>query len=293
MSEYPFKSNTMTVDGVDIHYVDEGQGDPIVFLHGIPTWSYLWRKMIPTIAQKARCIAPDLVGMGLSGKPDIQYTVFDHIHYITGFLDKLNLENITLVLHGWGSTIGFHYAMRHESQLKGIVFNEAHIRPPHEWDALSLPIQQFLSLIRSQDHGRHEVIENNYLIETLLPTGVLHPLSEEDMEQYRRPFPTAKSRQPLWQYVSDFPKGDGKPEDVVALISEYSDRLKESPVAKLMFYGVPGLLTTIEDVMWAKENFPNLDLVDLGESFHLAPECSPLLFANEIVEWYERIPVTS
>lgn len=293
MSEYSFKSNHLTVDGVDIHYVDEGSGDPIVFLHGIPTWSYLWRKVIPTVAQKARCIAPDLVGMGLSGKPDIEYTLFDHIHYITGFLDQLNLENITLVLHGWGSTIGFHYATQHESLIKGIAFNEAQIRPPHKWDALSLPIQQFLSLMRSEDHGRREVIENNYLIETLLPTGVLHPLSDEDMQQYRKPFPTAQSRQPLWQYVCDFPKGDEKPEDVVALISEYSNRLKESSVAKLMFYGVPGLLTTIEDVMWAKENFSNLDLVDLGESLHLAPECSPLLFANELLEWYERIPVTS
>ncbi len=290
--EFAFKSHYQTVDGVKIHYVDEGAGDPIVFLHGVPTWSYLWRNVIPTVAQNARCIAPDLVGMGLSDKPNIAYTLADHLHYITQFLNALNLKNITLVMHGWGSVIGSHYAMQHESRIKGLVFYESHIRPPLESDTLSLPIQQFLSLIRDEQHGYEEVIENNYLIETLLPSGLIHDLSEAAMNQYRRPFPTPESRKSLLQYVRDFPKGNGEPKSTVDFIHDYSERLKQSLVPKLMFYGIPGLLTTIADVKWAKDHLPNLEIVDLGEALHLAPESAPLLFANELVEWYERIPVS-
>lgn len=195
-------------------------------------------------------------------------------------------------MHGWGSVIGFHYAMQHQKQIKGLAFLEAHIRPTTHWDALALPVQQFLSLIRDEDHGKLEVLDNNYLVETILPSGVIKPLSEESMALYRKPFPNPQSRKPLWQYIHEFPKGNGEPADVVALIREYSNDLKKSEVPKLLFYGVPGFMTSIEDVVWAKDNFPNLDLVDLGEVMHFAQECCPLLLANELVEWYERIPDT-
>lgn len=290
-NEFKFQSHFKEIDGSKIHYIDEGSGEPILFLHGMPTWSYLWRNMIPVIARKYRCIAPDLVGMGLSDKPDIQYTVFDHIHYITKFIDSFGFDKLTIVMHGWGSVIGFHYAMHHEGLIKSLAFLEAHIRPVTHWDSLSLPVQQFLSLIRDEVHGKLEVLENNYLIEVILPSGVIQPLSEEAMAQYRKPYPTVSSRKPLWQYIHEFPKGNGEPADVVALIREYSNRLKHSDVPKLMFYGVPGLMTNIEDVQWAKENFPNLELVDLGEVMHFAQECCPLLMANELVEWYETLPI--
>lgn len=291
-SEFNFKSRYMDIDGINIHYIEEGSGDPIVFLHGIPTWSYLWRNVIPTLASHGRCIAPDLVGMGLSDKPDIEYTIFDHINFITKFLDKLNLKNVTFVMHGWGATIGFHYAMQHQQQIKGLVFSEAQIRPVTQWDRLSLPVQQFLSSMRDEQHGKEEILDNNYLVETILPTGVIHPLSEAELNQYRRPFPTPASRKPLWQYICDFPKGNGQPADVVALIREYSNRLIESPVPKLLFYAVPGFITTIDDVLWAKENLPNIEIIDLGEALHCHPESNPLLFANELVEWYDRLPLT-
>lgn len=292
-NDFIFQSHYKNIDGANVHYVDEGQGDPIIFLHGMPTWSYLWRNVIPVIARQYRCIAPDFIGMGLSDKPDIQYTVFDHIHYMTKFLDSFQDDRLTIVMHGWGSVIGFHYAMQHEHRIKGLAFLEAHIRPVTHWDSLSLPVQQFLSLIRDEKHGKMEVLENNYLVEAVLPSGVIHPLSEQSMAYYRKPFPNTSSRKPLWQYIHEFPKGNGEPADVVALIREYSNRLKHSEVPKLMFYGVPGFMTSIEDVQWAKENFPNLDLVDLGETMHFAQECCPLLMANEFLEWYERAPINT
>jgi haloalkane dehalogenase len=119
-SEFPLSSNRVEVHGSLMHYVEAGAGDPIVFLHGNPTSSYLWRNVIPHLAPLGRCIAPDLIGMGRSGKPDIEYRFFDHVRYVDGFLDALGLRNITLVIDDWGSAPGFHYAMRHEKNVKGI-----------------------------------------------------------------------------------------------------------------------------------------------------------------------------
>src|SRR5210317_59357 len=121
---FPFKPHYVQVHGSKMHYVDEGSGDPILFLHGNPTSSYLWRNIIPHLSSQGRCIAPDLIGMGKSDKPDLEYRFFDHVKYIEGFIEKLGLQNITLVIHDWGSALSFHYAMRNENNIKGIAFME-------------------------------------------------------------------------------------------------------------------------------------------------------------------------
>jgi haloalkane dehalogenase len=124
-ADFPYKSKYIEVHGSRIHYVDEGSGDPILFLHGNPTSSYLWCNVIPHVASLARCIAPDLIGMGKSDKPDIEYRFLDYAEYLEGFIDEMGLRNITLVVHDWGSALGFHFAMRHESNVKGLAFMEA------------------------------------------------------------------------------------------------------------------------------------------------------------------------
>jgi len=116
-TEFPFRSNFVQVHGSKIHYIDEGKGEPILLLHGNPTSSYLWRNIIPHLTDNARCIAPDLIGMGKSDKPDIEYKFFDHAKYIEGFIDKMKLKDISLVIHDWGSGLGFHYAMRNEDKI--------------------------------------------------------------------------------------------------------------------------------------------------------------------------------
>ncbi len=128
-SDFPYKSNYTDIHGSRIHYIDEGEGDPILFLHGNPTSSYLWRNIIPHLTPHARCIALDLIGMGKSDKPDIEYRFVDHFKYIEGFVEKMGLKNITLVIHDWGSALGFHYAMRNEDNIKGIAFMEAILKP--------------------------------------------------------------------------------------------------------------------------------------------------------------------
>ena len=124
-SEFRFTSRFIEVNGSNIHFIEEGTGDPIVFIHGNPTSSYLWRNIIPYLTPHARCIALDLIGMGKSDKPEIDYRLVDHINYVEGFIEKMELTNITFVIHDWGSALGFHYAMHHESNIKGLSFSEA------------------------------------------------------------------------------------------------------------------------------------------------------------------------
>ncbi len=133
-ANFPYQSNYIEVHGSSIHYVEEGAGQPILFLHGNPTSSYLWRNIIPHVASLGRCIAPDLIGMGRSDKPDIDYRFVDHANYVEEFIEKMDLQDITLVVHDWGSALGFHYAMRHESNVRGLAFMEAILAPVPSWE---------------------------------------------------------------------------------------------------------------------------------------------------------------
>ena len=148
--EFPFRSNFVEVHGSKIHYIDEGKGEPIL-LHGNPTSSYLWRNIIPHLTNNARCIAPDLIGMGKSDKPDIEYRFFDHVQYIEGFIDKTNLKDITLVVHDWGSGLGFHYAMRNEDKIRGIAFMESILAPIESWDMLPDQHRKIFQAFRTPD----------------------------------------------------------------------------------------------------------------------------------------------
>lgn len=285
-SFFPFKSRYLRVLDSTIHYIDEGTGDPILFLHGIPTSCYLWRNIIPKLTSVAHCLAPDLIGMGKSGKPDIAYRIFDHINYIEAFIDALELSNITLVLHGWGSVIGFDYAMRHPSKVKAIAFFESHVRPSVDWDSLSLPMQIRAFWLSDEKKQYKNVVDDHYFINHFLPKGVLHRLSSTELDYYKAPFANKKHRKVLWQYFCDLPLGDG-PRDVIDLISRYTERLQASDIPKLILYAVPGFITTIDTVVWCRQHLKNLTLVDLGEALHFAQESSPDAFSDALLEWYQ------
>lgn len=282
---FSYPASFAAVNGAKMHYIEAGIGDPMLFIHGMPTSCYLWRNIIPGLADVARCIAPDLIGMGKSDKPDIAYTVFDHIHYMETFIETLGLKNITLVLHGWGSVIGFDYARRHPDNVKALAFYESHIRPALDWNNLSLPVQQLATLLHRPGASYRAIVEQNYLINKLLPHGVLRKLSEEEMEHYREPFPTPESRKPLWQYVQDLPLGASKG-PVVELMKNYSAWLQHCPQPKLMFYAIPGFITTMATVQWAKENLKNIKLVEMRNELHFAQETIPDIFSAALREWY-------
>lgn len=281
----PISSKAIEIKGSKIHYLEQGKGDPIVFLHGMPTSSYIWRNIIPELSESARCIAPDLIGMGKSDKPDIEYRIFDHIAYVDDFIAALDLKNITFVLHGWGSLIGFDHASRHEKNIKGLAFFESHVRPTTDWNMLSLPVQQLASLLKRPGASYRAIVQQNYLVKKLLPKGVMRTLSPEEIDEYAKPFPTADTRKPLWQYIQDLPLGEG-PDDVVALIDAYSKWLEKTPVPKLMLYAIPGFITTVATVQWARDNLNNLTLVGLDDVLHFVQESVPELLSEKLREWY-------
>jgi len=287
-AKFPYTSHYLEVQGSKMHYIEEGNGEPILFLHGIPTSSYLWRNIIPYLSDLGHCIAPDLIGLGKSDKPEINYNIDDHIAYIEAFIDKLNLNNITLVLHAWGSVIGFDYAMRNPDRIKAIAFLEAHIRPVTDVDMVTLPVQELASILQSPDGGYEVIMHSNYFVNKVLPSGVLRRLTEEELLNYQQPFLKPGSCKPLWQYLQDLPLDSG-PNAVTQLISRYSKKLAASPIPKLMLYAVPGFNTPISTVEWARDHLKNLTLVDIGEALHYAQETNPIEIGSELRKWYKTL----
>lgn len=287
--KFNFTSHYVEVNGSKMHYIEQGSGDAIVFVHGMPTYSYLWRNIIPTLSEYGRAIAVDLVGMGLSAKPDIEYTLQDHISYFTGFMEAMKLKNVTLVLHGWGSLIGFYYASRHPANIKALAFYESHVRPTTDWDMLSLPVQQLATLLQRPGAAYKAIIEQNYLVKKLLPSSVLRKLTPTEMAYYEKPFPNQDSRKLLWQYIQELPLGKNPDSMVVELIKTYSRWLQSTDIPKLMLYAVPGFITTIATVQWAKDHLPNLTLAELPDALHFAQETIPHEFADKLTAWYRNV----
>ena len=202
------------VDDSEMSYVDVGQGDPIVFLHGNPTWSYLWRNIIPPLSQLGRCLAPDLVGMGQSApSPRQAYRFVDHARYLDHWFDALELtREVALVLHDWGSALGFYRAFRHPRQVRAIAYMEALVQP-RRWSDWPSGRDQLFRAMRSSD-GERLVLDENYFVETVLPKSILRKLSDEEMAAYRRPFATRESRLPTLIWPRELPI-EGAPADVV------------------------------------------------------------------------------
>jgi haloalkane dehalogenase len=223
----------------EMSYVGTGRGHPIVFLHGNPTSSYLWRNVIPHVSEFGRCLAPDLVGMGQSAaSPDGAYRFRDHARYLDAWFDALDVrENVTLVLHDWGSALGFYWASRHPERLRAIAYMEA-ILFPREWEDLPQARAQFFRDLRS-DKGERMILDENFFIETLLPKLVIRPLHDIEMEAYRRPFQTRSSRLPMLVWPRELPIG-GEPADVVAIVADYGQWLLRSPLPKLFINAEPG-----------------------------------------------------
>ena len=287
-TDFPYESKFAKVHGSNLHYIDVGEGDPILFLHGIPTSSYLWRNVIPHVQAQGRCIAVDMIGFGKSDKPDIGYTVFDHINYIETFIQELKLKNVTIVVHGWGSLVGFHYAMTHESNVKGLVFLEAYLRPINNPGMVTLPIQEITAIMDTPDGGHDVIMNSNYFVNKVLPTAVMRRLSDEEMAHYQEPFKNPGSCKPLWQFIQEWPLGTG-PTTVDALMKEYSVWLEQTQIPKLMIFAIPGLNTSMDTVQWAKENLKNMDQVTIEDALHFAQETHPHEIGEAIGQWCTKL----
>ena len=286
-ADFPYGSKYIDLYGSKIHYIDEGTGEPILFLHGNPTSSYLWRNIIPFLTSMARCIAPDLIGMGKSDKPDLEYRFFDHVKYAEGFIEKMGLENITLVIHDWGSALGLHYAMRHEDKIKGIAFMEA-ILMPLSWETFPPDFKEVFQAIRTPEVGWDMIMNKNIFIEQILPGAVVRKLSEEEMNHYREPLKEPGSRKPTWRWPNEVPI-DGVPPDVTEVVETYNQWLQQSDLPKLLFYATPGGIVPAPAVEWCKQRLKNLKTVDIGQGIHFLQEDNPHLIGSELAKWFSSI----
>jgi len=272
--------------GSKMHYIEAGHGAPILLLHGVPASSYVWRNVIPHLTSLGRCIAPDLIGFGKSDKPDIAYSINDHIRYIEAFIDALNLKHLTLVMHGWGSVIGFDYAMRHEDNCRGLVFYEAFLKSMEDEEA-ALPFCE--QMARMQDEALVDKIMNtSYFVDHTIPESLIRKLTDTEMKSYQAPFNHRGAGKPILQYLSELPNG-GDESISESLIARYTQKLQQSTLPKLMLYSLPGYITTMENVMWAKAHLPKLEIADIGEELHFAQESRPEMMGEMISVWLQGV----
>jgi len=239
--------NRVKVLDSEMAYVDVGAGKPVVFLHGNPTSSFLWRNVMPYLGERfcpqtdsvARCLAPDLIGMGRSGKaPGGCYRFVDHARYLDAWFEALGLRDVTLVVHDWGSALGFHWARRHPDRVRAIAYMEAIVRPV-TWDEWPESARKIFQVMRSPA-GEGVVLDKNVFVERILPASILRTLSDDEMAEYRRPWlEPGETRRPVLTWPREIPIG-GEPADVVAIVEAYAAWLATSEVPKLFVNAEPG-----------------------------------------------------
>jgi haloalkane dehalogenase len=223
----------------EMAYVDRGGGRPVVFLHGNPTSSYLWRNVIPHVEPVARCLAPDLIGMGRSAPaPAGRYRFVDHARYLDAWFAALDLTDVVLVMHDWGSALGFHWARRHPERVRGLVYMEAIVRPL-AWEEWPEKARGIFQAMRSPA-GEALVLDKNVFVERILPASILRRLTDEEMEAYRAPWrEPGERRRPMLQWPREIPI-EGEPADVTALVEDYARWLASAPLPKLFVNAEPG-----------------------------------------------------
>jgi len=274
------------VQGKRMAYVEMGSGDPIVFQHGNPTSSYLWRNIMPHLADLGRCIAVDLIGMGDSDKLDDpgaeSYRFVEHREYLFSAWERLGIHDaVTLVLHDWGSALGFDWARRHPDAVRGIAYMEAIVRPV-DWEEWPEKAREIFQGFRSAA-GEGMVLERNLFIERVLPGSVLRRLTEAEMAVYRRPFERpGEDRRPTLTWPRQIPI-EGQPEDVHRIVSEYSDWLQATDVPKLFINAAPGAILTGAQRDFCR-SFKNQEEVTVS-GLHFIQEDSPEEIGRAIRDW--------
>lgn len=278
------------VHGRKMAYVEAGSGDPIVFLHGNPTSSYLWRNVIPHLAPYGRCLAPDLIGMGESDKlpdsgPD-SYRFVEHRRYLDVLLEQLGItDNVTFVIHDWGSALGFDWTNRHRDAVKGLAYMEAIVRPV-SWSDWPEAARGMFEGLRSEA-GEDMILTKNLFVEAMLPGSVLRTLTDEEMDAYRAPYrQPGEDRRPTLTWPREIPI-DGHPADVSQIVTDYGQWLASSAVPKLLINAEPGAILNGAQLDFVR-SWPNQQEVTVAGS-HFLQEDSPDAIGAAIAQWYSEL----
>ena len=285
-SEMKYSKKKMDVLGKSMAYVEEGAGDPIVFLHGNPTSSYLWRNVMPHLEGRGRLIAPDLIGMGDSEKLDDSgpdsYRFVEHRRYLDALLEQLGVtSNVTLIIHDWGSALGFDWANRHRDAVKGIAYMEAIVMPV-TWDEWPEVVRPVFQGFRSPA-GEEMVLEQNLFIEAVLPGAIARKFEDAEMAEYRRPFlEPGEGRRPTLTWPRQIPI-EGEPEDVVEIVKAYGAWLKDCDLPKLFIDADPGAILLGSAREFAR-TWANQTEVQV-KGVHFVQEDSPDEIGQAIADW--------
>lgn len=281
-----------SIDVLDstMHYEQSGNGAPIVFLHGNPTSSHAWRNVLPAMGAPGLLLAPDLIGMGRSGKPTIDYNFDDHSRYLDAWIDALGLDQVTLIGHDWGGALAFDWAARHPHRIRGIAFFETIVRPL-EWSDFPPSGQARYERMRTPGFGEKLVLEENFFMEQALNATTLHGINEEDRLLYATAYPTAESRRPLLSWARSMPIA-GEPAEIVTRIEAYDSWLASSddcPKLLLTFTGsAEKLMIGPHIIDWCRRNLSSLEIENCGEAAHIANEDQPQAIGEAVGAWTRR-----
>ncbi|MGP0110272.1 MAG: haloalkane dehalogenase [Acidimicrobiales bacterium] len=286
MTAQPLDKAYRIVHGKRMAYHETGVGDPVVFLHGNPTSSYLWRNVVPHVAEQAHCIVPDLIGHGDSDKLDSprpdSYRFVEHRQYLDGLIDQLDLgDAVTFVVHDWGSALGFDWANRHRDRVAGVAYMEAIVRPI-TWDEWPESARGIFQAMRS-DAGEELILDRNLFVETILPASIIRHLNADEMDEYRRPFAQAgEGRRPTLTWPRQIPI-EGEPAEVVEIVQAYADWLASTDVPKLFINAEPGSILTGAQREFCR-TWPNQTETTVA-GIHFIQEDSPDEIGEAITAW--------
>jgi haloalkane dehalogenase len=280
----------LSVLDTEMAYREAGSRDAPValFLHGNPTSSYIWRNITPLVAPVAHCIAPDLVGFGQSGKPDIAYRFEDHARYLDAFIEKLGIGSAYLVAQDWGSGLAFHLAERRPDFVRGLAFMEF-IRPIPTWEEFlrGSKAREIFRKFRTPGEGERLILENNAFVE-LMPGAIRRKLTGEEMAVYRAPFPTPQSRKPTWAFPNELPIA-GEPADVYAMMSRAHEALAASSYPKLLFAAEPGALVPPAFAEELAGKLRDCRFVKLGDGIHFLQEDHPETIGRSVAAFIGEV----
>ncbi len=293
-TDFPYKYKFVEINGANIAYIDEGEGDPILFIHGAPEQVYIWRNVIPYLKPYGRIIAFDHIGHGLSDKPDVKYEFPDYVKYTDAFIKKLNLKNITLVVHDWGSVIGMDYAARNPKNVRGVAMMEALMAPfypitnvkealKRKGKAGAVHHYQLYKSPAAQDLA----INQNMFIEQVMQLHTHRELTQREMETYRDPFRKPEWRKPLFMWAREVGIEGDVPHTDKAM-ERYNKWLGEKTIPTMEVYGYPGEVTEEWDVQWRVQRWKNHETAFIGTALHFVQEDQPEQVGRAIADWYRR-----
>ena len=271
-----------------LHYREKGTGEPVLFLHGNPSSSYIWRNIFPYISSDKRCIAPDLMGMGESGKPNGTYSFQEHYTYLEQFIGQLGINGFHLVLHDWGSALGFHFAMNFPERIKSMAFMESMVKP-WKWKELRWDYRLGFGGLRTPVIGEILVYGFNAFFTLIMPRLIYRKLTKKEIQQYKLPFQKIKDRKPMLTWSREIPI-NGNPNELFEKVQKYSLFLQESPIPKLLLYGKPGAIIREKEVKWCLSNMRNLESKYVGPGLHFLQEDQPEAIGQALRKWLTNTP---